>query len=309
MRHVGPALAVLAVALAAPLDAQDAALERLRAAVDAAPSEPRHRCELASALVRAERHREAVEAASAAIDALRARTDATSRRVLGACLYNRGRAHEGLDANARAIGDYADSLDLRPNDTVAARLAALAPGAPPALAAFAATLDGFAFDDTAPALTRARTRDRVQWSFVPSRRMEEPTVVAVARLCGVPRAAVVTAASFDDYGQLGIERATARVLGDVDGVVVRVAGTGDATCGRMDGVMDARHEATAVVFADGCEIRVASFVTSRFVCDQRQPDGVTVRLDASGHAVTSRRAGHQAPPARIGTFRIRDLAR
>ncbi len=308
MRRAALMLIVFAVtmALTAPLAAQYGELARLRAAVDGAPDEPRPRCELAYALTRAGLHREAVDAATVAIDALRPRGDAASRRVLGACLYNRGRAHEALGATALAIADYADSLDVRPNEIVAGRMAALAPHAPASLVGYAATVDAFEFGEDVAVVT-ARARDGTRWSFVASGRLEEPNVVAVTRLCGRPRAAIVTQAYFDNHGALEVESATPRLLGDVEAIVVRVRGTGDATCGGTEGVYDAEHEATAVVFAEGCEIRVASFVTSAFVCDRR-PRGLAVRFDAGGNAITTRRAGHDAPDSHIGTFRIRDVA-
>ena len=132
-------------------------------------------------------------------------------------------------------------------------------------------------------------------------------VVAVARLCGALQAVEIDRGDFDNHGTLSVRSARARMLGDVDGVVVEIGGAGDATCGRMDGVMDAEHEATAVVFADGCRIRVATFVTYAFVCDET-PHGMRVRFDGAGNAITTARA-HTTAPTALGTFRLRDVAR
>lgn len=304
------ALAVAATAAPTPIAGQDHAadLDRLRAAVAAAPDEPRPRCELAFALVRANQPREAIDAATPAIDQLRTQPGARARRTLGACLYNRGRAHEAAGETASAIADYADSLDLRPNDAVAARLTTLAPGAQSGLSAAAAIVEGFEHDPDAT-IARTRAADRTTWSFVPSARTEEPTVVAVARLCGAPHAAVAARAYFDNYGALTVESAEPRTLGGLHAIVLRVRGAGDATCGTTDGVIDAHHEETAVVFADGCDIRVARFVTSAFECDRRRPIGRRVRFDEDGNAIVTRRPRHDAPASELGTFRLRDLAR
>lgn len=81
----------LAIAASEPLSGQNDDVARLRAAIAASPDDPRARCELAFALVRAGQHQEAVDIATVAIDAMRARSDRVSVRLLGACLYNRGR--------------------------------------------------------------------------------------------------------------------------------------------------------------------------------------------------------------------------
>lgn len=88
-----------------------------------------------------------------------------------------------------------------------------------------------------------------------------------------------------------------------------IGGSGDATCELMEGAMDYEHQATAAVFADGCRSRSATFVTHADVCEQRQPDGLSVRFDAAGNAIATARRGHRAAADDLGTFRVRDVAR
>lgn len=87
-------------------------------------------------------------------------------------------------------------------------------------------------------MTTTRTRDRTTWAFVPSARRSSPTIAAVARLCGVPVARGIAEGFFDNHGSLRVREVRARMLGDIDAVVVTIGGAGDATCGQMDGAMD-----------------------------------------------------------------------
>lgn len=305
----GASPAGVAVGAAQPPD-----LATLRARAAASPGDTHAACELAFALVGASQPQEAVTVASPAIASLRAQTGAAAQRSLGACLYNRGRAHEALGARSAAVIDYADSLDLRPNETVAARLRALVPDVPAdaPLAAVTTTLEHFTLGAEST-VTRARTADHRAWLLVTSARGENPEVAVVARPCGEPRAALVDEGWFDNYGTLSIDRAAPRRLGALDALVVEIGGAGDATCGGMDGAMEAEHASTAILSVAACEVRVQTFVTQAFVCDDRHDDGphddgFRLRLDAAGRAVTSRMRGRRADDAEIGSFPIEGAA-
>lgn len=299
------------VTLAPHVSSQTPDLATLRARAAASPEDDHAACELAFGLVTAGQPAEAATTATPAITRLRAQAGAAARRTLGACLYNRGRAHEALGETSAAIVDYADSLDLRPNDSVAARLHALVPDAPAdaPLAALAATIEGFSFAAEA-SVTRARDARGHTWLFVASDRCESPTLVAITRPCGEPRAAVIDTGWFDNYGSLFVHRASARHLGALDALVVDIEGTGDATCYRSDGVMDAQHEATAIAWVDAsCEIASQTYVTRALVCsdssdEDPHDDGFRLRIDPSGSVVTTRMRGRHASDGEIGTFPI-----
>jgi hypothetical protein len=308
MRRAAPI--VIVCMLLAPLVRAEQAIdpaERLRAEIALRPTDARPRCELAFMLVRRSQFREAVEIATSGIALVRRRTDSRGIVTLAACLYNRGRAHEGLGQRKLAVTDYADSLDLRPNPVVRARLLTLAPNVPEnaPLVALIETLDG-ARTLPSPARTIAVTAaDDTRFTFVTDDRGPSPSAFAVARICGEARVASIDEAFFDNYGTLTIESAEARSFGDVQGVLVTVRGGGDVTCGRMDGVMDGEHEATVVVFAENCRLRAATFVRLQTTCDGAD-EGLSVRFDGEGNAITSRRGRLRAE--RIGRFRLRTIA-
>lgn len=298
----------LALALPGASASQAPDLATLRARAAASPEDDHAACELAFALVTAGQSAEAVTVATPAIARLRAQPGAAPRRTLGACLYNRGRAHETLGQTNETIVDYADSLDLRPNETVANRLHTLVPDAPadPPLAAIAATVPDFVLG-AETTVTRARDAAGHAWLFVTSSRGESPMLVAITRPCGEPRAIELDRAWFDNYGTVSVDRASARRLGALDAIVVEVGGAGDATCHRMDGVMDAEHEATAVAWIDACTIASRTFVSQELVCDDSDDEdphehGYRVRIDPSGSVVTTRVRGRHAADDEIGTF-------
>jgi hypothetical protein len=188
-------VALWCAGLPSTIVAQSGDVATLQARVRQSPDDP----QLAFALMGASCHEEAVSVASPAIVALRARSGRTSARTLGACLYNRGRAHEALGHRNEAVIDYADSLDRRANETVSARLRSLVPELPelPPLAAVAATIDEFAFGPESTA-TAARSGDGQRWWLVTSGRGEHPQLVAITRVNGEVRAAEIDRGWFDN---------------------------------------------------------------------------------------------------------------
>lgn len=95
----------------------------------------RARCELGWALFRAEEHERAAtllrEATRGLPETPRVGMASDVTRTIGACLYNFGRVLEAQGDPAAAAAAYRTSIAYRPNDTVGARLAAVAV-APPA---------------------------------------------------------------------------------------------------------------------------------------------------------------------------------
>ncbi len=311
MSRLGVAVLLVLALLyrAAPSAGQSAEVERLRAAALAAPDDPSARCSLAFGLVRAGDGASAIAEASTAIDGLLPRSDGRSRRLLGVCLYNRGRAHELLGARREAIGDYFSSLAARPNGTVEARLRSLFPDAAAdvAIAALVAReLTSLEVSDDVT-VTEGRTRSGVSMTLVPSDRGPSPSVAVVASVCGVTVARAIDESFFDNHGRLSVASARARSLGSIDAVVAEIDGAGDATCFRMDGVMDFTHSATAVLFVEGCALQVATFVTHQDRCDAG-PEGMRVTFDRAGNATLTPRRGHEMSEG-PGTFPIVELTR
>ncbi len=104
----------------------------LRARLEASPGDAGLECQLGWALVAQDRFGEAREVLDRAVERLGDPRPARERRRLAACLYNRGRALEGLARPDEARRDYERSLALRPSDVVRARRDALpAPASPP----------------------------------------------------------------------------------------------------------------------------------------------------------------------------------
>jgi hypothetical protein len=95
------------------------AIEELEAALDVFPGDDRAMGELSWAAFSSGDHAKAREMAHAAALA------ATSPKVKAAALYNLGRAEEASGRIAEARTAYTESIALRPNKTVAQRLAAL----------------------------------------------------------------------------------------------------------------------------------------------------------------------------------------
>lgn len=298
--HAGSARTLTAlvalVALTTPALAQDAGT--------AAAPDPSARCDLAFSHVREGRYAEARDAAAVAIDALHLHTDAASLRLLGACLYNRGRAYEGLGERANAVTDYAESLEVRPNASVTARLGTLVSGVPAAvpLAAIAtleqAEGDPLVLEDASPTSARTRDHTRIGFATLATDDGHLQRVYATARLCGAPRVAALDEVSGGAIGRGYLEARSARaqLLGDVDAIVVQMEGIREDNHGE-----ETPYRSTAIVFIDACALRVALFVTDDD--DSR----LRLRFDRAGNVITSHR-GPIMPPSPVGTFRIRDIA-
>lgn len=306
--------ATLVLSRAARTARAEESVTELRARLAERPGDPAVACRLAFALVLATTFDEAREVASPAIEALRPRGEPSSVRTLGACLYNRGRAYEGLGDGRRAAMDYAESLSLRPNEAVAARLGTLVPGAATRepVVTFAAAAAGLEIGEgDVVEVTSAATRDRTRWSFFCVREhdhgYERVRALAVARIDGALHVAELDEVYYDD-AFLSVESATARRLGGLDAVVLELSGGGDENCGTMEGMADFDHRATVVVFAEGGEIRAAPFVTVRHDCGTASRAEMTVTLDAAGGATTRRVAGRR-PSGAIGRVSLREAAR
>ncbi len=106
----------------------DDALAAFDRATQILPGAPRVRCEAGYVAHRAGQHRRAareLDIALALLPDASGRVPADLRVPLAMCLYNRGLVHEALDQPARAGERYEESLELRENATVRARLAAI----------------------------------------------------------------------------------------------------------------------------------------------------------------------------------------
>jgi hypothetical protein len=257
--------------------AQSDDVARLRARATATPDDASVRCELAFALVRIGAHAEARQEATAGIAAIARPLTSRTRRTLAACLYNRGRAEEGLSQRRDAVADYVASLALRPNDAVRARIDAIVPNVPAscpaaALVAFDPVQGtqyemGLRPDQNTPSV---RTANGVVWCFVAGGYgMTLSTYAVAVRADGT--AAVV--AEIDEWSQedstAPIEMEAARAvpeLSSVAGAMVRVAATGGGNCGSMNGFEDFEHHATVFVGLVGDAIRTHVIVTRQYDC-------------------------------------------
>ncbi len=330
MRMRARSLQVLAVALAAPLAAlltgtpfdpltpwpaaaqPPDGLEALEAAARADPEDHAASCRYAWGLVGAERPADARDAAGRPIAALRARADRRSRRLLGACLYNRGRALEALGETAAAARDYAESLSVRENAVVRARLTELAEGwaadAPP-LAAWAVASSGVPAGGRVVDAATANTADRTRWTVTAVGPGDygngSAHAYAGALVCGEPRQARVDTIAYDNSTSLSISDVTPRRIGDVPALVIELTGEGADNCGQMDGMMDFTHRALAVVFVEGCQIHVARFRTDSHDCGGDFE--LTVRFDRQGNVVRSQPRG-DTPRDQVGAAPLRAVA-
>ncbi len=311
-------LALLVIVLAAfggHASAQDAAVTRLRAAVAAAPDDASLRCQLSFALVGAGQYAEARATATAAIAAIRTPLTAATRRTMGACLYNRGRAAEGLGDARAAATDYVESLRLRPNDAVLARLTALVPDTPPSLPAAAlATFD--LRDGDAPRIVAVAEGTRVvtgalTWRFfsasAPAGYDTEGVVyVALSTASGTVVERIDGWATEDASTTLRVVGASRERAADgAEVVVVSVEGTGGGACHRMEGFMDFHHRATVLLRWDAAARRLRShvLVTSQSDCE----GGVSMRVRVARGAVvvSSSRGGS----LERGSFPLEELLR
>ncbi len=309
-------LSALALASAtAVVHAQDDAVARLRARVAAAPSDAALRCQLSFALVGAGQHEEARSLATTSVTSTPRPLTPTTRRTVGACLYNLGRAEEGLGHRAEAASAYVRSLAVRDNDAVRARLAALVPETPTDLPAAALVVLDEHPDESAPQLASPAAGASVRIG---------PTtlhfVSAIVPLAGgytmgalyaiAIRDDVVVVSRVDEWshedngGSMRIEAARAYpARGTAEGAAVTVEGVGGGACGQMNGFMDFIHRATVLVAFDGARIRSRSIATEQHDCG----DPVRVRMQLRGtDVVVSRSRGSDLAP---GSYPISSLLR
>jgi len=286
--------------------AQDDAVTRLRARVAAAPADSSLRCQLAFALVGTSAFEEArtlAEASIVSLDAMPRPLPGRTRNTLAACLYNRGRAHEGLSHPREAALDYVRSISLRSNATILARLEALAPGMRPDLPASALVALDHREGDGEGSVTPIPDAPIVRvtgpdgpWQFLAAQVSEQGGFTSLALYAIRWRAEVPTVLRLDEWTQddnsASMTLASARTQ-EVPGVgqvtSFRVSATGGGTCGRMDGFMDFVHEATVLVALGGPTVRSRVLVTSQHDCSD--PVEMTLRLTGAQVTVSASRGG------------------
>jgi len=314
------ALAVLgsSSSWASHASAQEDAVTRLRARVAAAPSDASLRCQLAFALVGTSTFEEArtlAEASIVALDALPRPLPGRTRNTLAACLYNRGRAHEGLTHPREAALDYVRSLSLRSNATILTRLEALAPGMRRDLPASALVAldhregDGEDGVTPIPDATIVRvTGPEGPWQFLTARVSEQGGFTSLALYAIRWRAEVPSVVRLDEWTQdddsasmtLGASRTlSVPGVGAVASFTLRAEGGG--TCGRMDGFMDFQHQATVLVSLGGSTVRSRILVTSQHDCSE--PIEMTLRVTDADVNVSASRGGELD----VGSYPIASL--
>jgi hypothetical protein len=310
MRSVGLLLSLWLIASTA--QAQDDAVARLRAQVASAPSDVSLQCQLSFALIGASQHEEARTIATAAIAAVPRPLTRATRRTLGACLYNLGRAEEGLGHRREAAIAYARSIVVRDNDAVRARLAALSPAAPAddemaALALFA--LEAEEEGGTAQRSTRVRAGADT-FHFVPITTTVGMGYTAFVLVVVAIRDDAVALARVDDWtqedngGSMTVTGSRAWPSASAaQGALATVEAAGGGACGRMDGFMDFEHHATVLVSFDGTRVRARALVTQQSDCEGHVSQGLAVQRD---QVVVRRSRGGDLPP---GTYTIRSLLR
>ncbi len=298
--------------------AQDDAVTRLRARVAAAPADSSLRCQLSFALVGTSTFEEArslAEASIVALDALPRPLPGRTRNTLAACLYNRGRAHEGLAHPREAAADYVRSISLRTNATILARLEALAPGMRRDLPVSALVAldhrEGNGERDVTPIpdvpIVRVTGPDG-PWQFLGARVSEQGGFTSLALYAIRWRAEVPSILRLDQWTQddngASMTVGSARTqevpgVGPVASLHVRAEGGG--TCGRMDGFMDFEHEVTVLVALGGTATRSRVLVTSQHDCSD--PVEMTLRLTGADVTVSRSRAGE----LEVGTYPLASL--
>lgn len=305
---------LLLVAVLVPISSQGQdELEPLQRALNEDPSDHRARCRLAFALVRAGRFGEAKDAASPAVAALSQETGRSARRLLGACLYNRGRAHEGLEDRAAARSDYVRSLAARSSDAVLARLNSLLPATDSSIpsplphAALAIAASGIMDEDAEVFAESAQSGDS-SWTLVTvgpgGYRNGTASAFAVTEACGGLHVVSIDSVTYDNSTHLELRENSPLRFGRTDALVVDLEGGGDDNCGTMEGMAEYAHRATSVVFVEGCRLRVARFETTREDCGGQ--GSLNVRFDARGNAIVTDVQGNGTPPA--GRHSLRQVA-
>ncbi len=161
------------------------------------------RCELGWALYHAGQLERARAELARGVDLLRvaAARRPRDRRTLGACLYNLGRVAEESDASS-AARYYRESIEVRPNDTVAARLAALDAPAPAPRAGACEPVDCHGPYPGPQALDRDRFEAVVREAFDQDGR-DEVQLITPPRVTGELETALAIAES-GSIGVLGV---------------------------------------------------------------------------------------------------------
>ncbi len=293
--------------------AQDVdAVARLRARVAAAPTDVSLQCQLSFALVGASQHEEARTIATAAVAAIPRPLTPATRRLAGACLYNLGRAEEGLAHRPEAATAYVRSLAVRDNPSVVERLRALVPETPEhdeaaALVMFAGTENEavYALQDFASVSTRGDTL-----LFVSAQISYRGGYTGLGAFVVATREDRVVVARVDEWSQ---EDNSARMEVDEPrtietapgslGAAIAVSGTGGGACGRMDGFMDFEHHATILVSFDGTRVRSRALVTREADCEGNV--SMSLALRGANVVVSRSRDGE----LEAGTHAIADLLR
>ncbi|MFO0709369.1 MAG: hypothetical protein U0353_05995 [Sandaracinus sp.] len=314
LRGLAIGVAVCAALHVAPTAAQDDPVTSLRARVSAAPDDVSLRCQLAFALVGASQHEEARTVASAAIAAVPRPLDASRRRLLGACLYNLGRAEEGLGHRLEASTAYVRSLAVRDNDAVRARLHTLVPEAPADDPTVALALVSSRPDDTYGAVhpsSIVRVGGDV-FHFVPfsvrgSEGAELVLAVVVVREDAVAVATIESWAQEDYEARLVASDARAwsarGAATGAAGAMATVQATGGGHCDDAEGYADFSHTATVFASFDGTRVRTAALVTEQYDCEEP----VSLTMQVRGTDVVVRRARHGS--LQPGTYPIESLLR
>ena len=254
--------------------AQDASTP-LRARVAAAPQDVSLQCQLAFALVSESHFEEALATADRAIAAIPRPLRAPSRRTLGACLYNRGRAHEGLGHSTPAVQDYLRSLRVRPNNAVTNRILSLVPDTlpsylPSALAALELhEHESIVFQPESAPLSSPRG---TTWRFVTGNVSLSSGHTELVVFAFAEQGEEVFFRRLDEWshedngGSIRVENPRAFRTPDLEGASLVVDATGGGACGRMDGFMDFEHHAVALVALVNGVIRSRTFVTLQHDC-------------------------------------------
>lgn len=306
-------LAVVLACVSSAGAAQDTdAVARLRARVSAAPSDVSLQCQLSFALVGASQFDEARTTAARAIDAVPRPLTPASHRLLGACLYNLGRAEEGLGHRREAATAYVRSLAVRGNPSVSERLRALVPETPEhheaaALVLFAGSEHEpvHALQDFASVSTRGDSL-----LFVTAEISYTGGYTGLAAFVVATREDRVVVARIDEWSQedngarMDVEEPS--TIASAQGTLaaaVAVAASGGGACHRMDGFMDFEHHATILVSFDGTHVRSRALVTQQSDCAGHQSMALTVR--GANVVITRSRHGELA----VGTHPIEDLLR
>lgn len=277
--------------------AQEASVaQQTREAPDAS-----QQCQAAFAHIGAGRFADALAAANAAIASFPRPLNARTRRTLGACYYNRGRAHEGLTHRREAVEDYLRSLRVRPdNEAVAARIRLIVPDVVPTyLPTALAMLDprtegGFDAGDVPnfrPEVASVTSADGVVWHFLGARvgapdSFHNLVVYAFAEHGDEVSYEIVDSFTQEENAGAGsVQGPRAFAASGVIGVTLTTSASGGLQC---DGeLMDMNHSAFVIVTLQDGAIVSRSFVLEERECDLYTRNRVRLR----GANVVLQRAG------------------